>query len=937
MAGSSTTNVPSASVPVELLGHAFEGSRKVTRRFSLADIAAVLGSGGGGGGTSSEVLEALAALEAGKATLAQLEAEAEFRYGADVDLTNALSDTNQKLATSVSEITLARGGLDSLDARLDNQDIRVNGLLPGARERPGDRRALFTSELSGPAESRAPVTFGTIVNNAEGAALRVVGVGTPQIVASIQDFAVEPGQVYAARLAATRVTNTSDPFGDAVEFRLACLDKDKGYIATLLIDKRALTVADGRFSTQATFSRDQEADITVPAATRYVRPYVRLLGGDGVTDIEVIYRWESIGLPGGKGDVGREPEYELNTEVDQIRWRQANGTWGPWLDVGYARQIAEQKAAEASASASEALAAKLASEAASEASGDVLFFDAKADATAALSGTAEGQIVEVFVDESMSSLRTRYRVQAGALVFKLIMDPRPSLTGLSLLRAIPQARLYTGLCYYLADPRVGGWLKWSFGDLSEKITADPFAGIWVAPDFDPTGSAGAWERMVEKNVFDGEWWLPDVMPTNAQVRLNAGILAVPGNCGKFIMPRREVLRTDQLILAKGLTYEGHGPSAPINGGGSAQHCVVVAASNARVVNIHARNVAGGQIGLGEPSGFHIFDGRPIWTGDGTPIENVSIINCSADTTETGIRVGYNGTTEGATNVVFGARDTYIENFRCRNINGIGIEAMRAHNVEVVGGTVSLKPYNAGGLRRCFRLVGCHDIHAVGTKMIGPDNGTVIGVSLEEAGNGTSVSGATGIVVEGLRAENLRTVIRVADDCHVLTVANLIAKCRQEEFYSEFISVVGGAIDDRAPRAIKLIGNQALNVATFVDLQGRVRGITVENNTHISNAASNARFLNTQGSAPSIEQGKFTGNKSYLKSAGLTGGAVRLAALTVASDVTFDDNEFTPDSTGTVFAVTGDGTFRTKRLSSNTTLSTTLWAQMRPDLAQEVYV
>lgn len=60
--------------------------------------------------------------------------------------------------------------------------------------------------------------------------------------------------------------------------------------------------------------------------------------------------------------------------------------------------------------------------AASEASGNVLFFDTKAAAEAALSGLSEQQIVEVLVDESYGDARTRYRVETGALVFKLALN-----------------------------------------------------------------------------------------------------------------------------------------------------------------------------------------------------------------------------------------------------------------------------------------------------------------------------------------------------------------------------------------------------------------------------------------------------------------------------------------------------------------------------------
>ena len=58
-------------------------------------------------------------------------------------------------------------------------------------------------------------------------------------------------------------------------------------------------------------------------------------------------------------------------------------------------------------------------EAAAQASGNITFFDDKADADAASSGLANGSVVEVFNDETRGNLRTRYRVESGSLVYKL--------------------------------------------------------------------------------------------------------------------------------------------------------------------------------------------------------------------------------------------------------------------------------------------------------------------------------------------------------------------------------------------------------------------------------------------------------------------------------------------------------------------------------------
>lgn len=61
--------------------------------------------------------------------------------------------------------------------------------------------------------------------------------------------------------------------------------------------------------------------------------------------------------------------------------------------------------------------------AASEASGNVMFYDTKADANAALSGLSANQVIEVFADESRNGDRTRYRKESGVYDWKVTLSP----------------------------------------------------------------------------------------------------------------------------------------------------------------------------------------------------------------------------------------------------------------------------------------------------------------------------------------------------------------------------------------------------------------------------------------------------------------------------------------------------------------------------------
>lgn len=60
--------------------------------------------------------------------------------------------------------------------------------------------------------------------------------------------------------------------------------------------------------------------------------------------------------------------------------------------------------------------------AAASATGPIKFFDTKAQADAAIGTMANGDIIEVSQDETRAGARTRYKVQAGALVFVVNLD-----------------------------------------------------------------------------------------------------------------------------------------------------------------------------------------------------------------------------------------------------------------------------------------------------------------------------------------------------------------------------------------------------------------------------------------------------------------------------------------------------------------------------------
>lgn len=181
-----------------------------------------------------------------------------------------------------------------------------------ARERPGDARPFFTEEIDGEASTATAIAIGTIETLADGKVLVIDSAAEPIIVARRENFAVEPGQVYAARWAIRRVQDSSDPLGDTVELGINWLDEDKATLSETIVESLSPSGIDGRLAYSATFSRDEDADETAPAGTRYARPFIRIYGGDARTAVEVIHAWRTAGLPGPKGDSGG---YTYQTEA----------------------------------------------------------------------------------------------------------------------------------------------------------------------------------------------------------------------------------------------------------------------------------------------------------------------------------------------------------------------------------------------------------------------------------------------------------------------------------------------------------------------------------------------------------------------------------------------------------------------------------------------
>lgn len=159
---------------------------------------------------------------------------------------------------------------------------------------------------------------------------------------------------------------------------------------------------------------------------------------------------------------------------------------------------ASNSASAAASSATDALAA-------AEASGDVLFYDTKADANSALGGLSEGQIVEVLVDESLSDRRTRYKVESSAFVFKVYLD------GIRMVETLAQLdAATTSTPIYLADQRYAGVYYWDATVPLETHQSDTLKKAYLAPN---AAADGAWVTMD----------VPDDLPAFDQIKTRMAV------------------------------------------------------------------------------------------------------------------------------------------------------------------------------------------------------------------------------------------------------------------------------------------------------------------------------------------------------------------------------------------------------------------------------
>lgn len=135
----------------------------------------------------------------------------------------------------------------------------------------------------------------------------------------------------------------------------------------------------------------------------------------------------------------------------------------------------------------------------------------------------------------------------------------------------------------------GGEFVWRTGNQSAKVTSDPESGVWVAPDSDPTGASGAWQRQYSMWHVDPRWFGAKIDGATTD---NTAMQAAMDFSLSIALPPDSVMRidpSDPLIVRQGHHIRGWGQDSsviyPTATGGTIFKRVAPATDNSYVRNV----------------------------------------------------------------------------------------------------------------------------------------------------------------------------------------------------------------------------------------------------------------------------------------------------------------------------------------------------------------
>lgn len=170
---------------------------------------------------------------------------------------------------------------------------------------------------------------------------------------------------------------------------------------------------------------------------------------------------------------------------------------------------------------------------AADVAGVDLFVDTYAEAEAALAGLSEGDVVDIGADETRGDYRTRYRVEGGALVFKIQLEPyRIYDTVTDLLDSVEQSRglgaIWKGRTFWYEEVANGEHVI-KLGGVKLKVLPDRYCNYHAAA-LGPQFSGAKVNALLQTASAEGGGVV--VLPIS-DVRLPQGdtTIVVPRSCG----------------------------------------------------------------------------------------------------------------------------------------------------------------------------------------------------------------------------------------------------------------------------------------------------------------------------------------------------------------------------------------------------------------------
>lgn len=228
-------------------------------------------------------------------TVTGLQAALDGKQGVDDDLTAiaGLSPSNDDFLQrkgggwtnrTVAQVKTDLGIDDAGDANLPT--------VVQTQLRPGDVLDRFTSSLTGTAEDAVDIADTVTTTDAQGAVLRVEA---PATIGTRERVALVVGRKYRIRASFARQTDPDDPAGDTVRLGVQWLNKNKAQISQAVLVDQTPEIVDGRIEVSAMVSDTAGIGVTAtwPATARYMVPFLRLFGEQGVTDIDTL-EWADV-------------------------------------------------------------------------------------------------------------------------------------------------------------------------------------------------------------------------------------------------------------------------------------------------------------------------------------------------------------------------------------------------------------------------------------------------------------------------------------------------------------------------------------------------------------------------------------------------------------------------------------------------------------------